>query len=67
MNTLSDRKYVDAAIAALAECKTDADISGWNDRYASTEQYIHLPDALLAKMENAYEARLEEIDGEALE
>lgn len=57
MNTLENAQYVEAAIAALAECKTDNDLAAWNDRWASNEVYIHLPDAMLQKLEEAYEKR----------
>lgn len=53
--TLSDTQYVEEALAALERCETDRDLSNWDDRYCSNEIYIHLPEALVKRLEDAYD------------
>lgn len=63
ITTLSDTRYVEDALAALKECKTDRDLMNWNDRWASNEQYIHLSDALVKRLEDAYDKRVRWVCG----
>lgn len=65
MNTLDNTQYAEAATAALAECKNDSDLMEWDDRWTNNERYIHLPDALVKKLEGAYDTRIRELDAEA--
>lgn len=61
--TLADRQYFDAAIAELETCKSDRDLSNWDDRWCSNEQYISLPDHLVKRLEAAYDKRLRWVCG----
>lgn len=61
--TLADVQYVDEAIEALAEVKTDRGLSDWNDRWTNNERYIHLPDALVKRLEDAYDQRVRFVCG----
>ena len=63
MITLSDAQYVEEALAALERCKADRDMSDWSDRWTNNERYIHLPDALVRKLEDAYDKRLRWVFG----
>lgn len=61
--TLSDQTYVTDALAALGECKTDRDLTAWDDTWCNNEQYIHLPDALIRKLEEAYDDKVRWVCG----
>lgn len=61
--TLADRQYFDAALAALETCKSDRDLSNWDDHWASNEHYINLPESLVKKLEQAYDKRVRWICG----
>lgn len=61
--TLSDTQYVDDALAALERCKTDRDLSNWDDRWTNNERYIGLPENLVKRLEAAYDKRVRWVCG----
>lgn len=61
--TLADIQYVEEALAALAKCKTDNDLSNWDDRWASNERYLALPEKSVRELEAAYHKRLTSVCG----
>ena len=58
MGTLSDKDYLSEALAALAECITEFDLVNWDDRFASNEQYMHLPTNMIETLEAEYRKRV---------
>lgn len=61
--TMADKQYFDDALAALETCKSDRDLSNWDDRWASNEEYLHLPEKLVRDLEAAYDKRVRWICG----
>jgi hypothetical protein len=61
--TLADAQYVDEALAALEQCKTDADVTNWDDRWCSNERYLNLSERQVKQLEDAYDKRVAWICG----
>lgn len=63
MNREKAESFVEAAIDDLYECKTEEEISAWDDRTSSTNYYVELPLDLLKKLEAAYDTKVRWVVG----
>lgn len=61
--TLADAQYVEEALAALERCKTDTELTNWDDRWCSDYRYINLPEHQVKRLEAAYDNRVRWICG----
>ena len=58
MKTLADEIYLSEALEALSKCFSELDLVNWDDRFASNEAYLHLPTAMIEKLEAEYKRRV---------
>ena len=58
MKTLADEIYLSEALEALSKCISELDLVNWDDRWASNEAYLHLPTAMVDRLEDEYRKRV---------
>ena len=58
MKTLADEIYLSEALGALSKCNSELDLVNWDDRFASNEAYLHLPTAMVDRLEDEYRKRV---------
>ena len=63
MKTLADEIYLSEALEALSKCVTENQVTEWDSLHCSNEQYMHLPTAMIDRLEAAYRDRVQFVLG----
>ncbi len=63
MKTLADEIYLSEALEALSKCITEFDLVAFDDKFCSNEAYLHLPTAMVDRIEEEYRKRVQFVLG----
>jgi hypothetical protein len=58
MKTLADEIYLSDALEALSRCVSEKDLVAFDDKFTSNEAYLHLPTAMIDRLEDEYSKRV---------
>ena len=63
MKTLADEIYLSEALEALSRCVSEKELVAFDDKYTSNEAYLHLPTAMVDRIEEEYRKRVQYVLG----
>ncbi len=63
MKTLADEIYLSEALEALSRCASEKDLVAFDDKFCSNEAYLHLPTAMVDRIEEEYRKRVSYVLG----